>query len=136
MDALLKPLTSPYPSPDPSVPHLISLSHASRLYKLLLQGGHYSQQTKTVERSPFFDSLEFVDRFVETIGKENTLAMALAEGAFVVAALCETVIWLGPKAEKSRVALKNWFDKEIKKSLQSEGKHKGRSVLIEQVVVL
>lgn len=136
MEALLKPLAEPLPSSDPATPHLISLSHASRLYKLLLQGGHYSKQAGTIERSPWFDSLAFAKSFVEVVGKENTIAMALGEGAFIVAALCETVISRGSEAEEERAKLGDWFDEEVRKGLQSDGDHKGRSVLIEQVVAL
>ncbi len=112
------------------------MSHASRLYKLLLQGGHYSQRALSVELSPVFSSLEFAASFVQTVGKENTLAMALGEGAFVVAALCETVIRAGEGATGLRKTLKSWFDEEVKERLQGEGVHKGRSVLVEQVVAL
>ena len=135
MESILNPLTALYPPTDPTEPHLISLSHASRLYKLLLQGGHYSQENRAVKLSSSFSNWEFARRFIDIVGKENTVALALGEGAFVAAALCGTII----RAENDndlRETLKSWFDEGVREQLGSEGEYKGRSVLIEQVVAL
>lgn len=136
-ESILKALAQPYPSSDPTSPHLISLSHASRLYKLLLQGGHYSKQARSIERLASFDPLEFARCFIDVVGKEIITSMALEEGAFVVAALCETVISSGEKATELKAQLSGWFDQDVRKRLSAdEGDHKGRSLLIDQVVAL
>ncbi|KAI0079156.1 puf family RNA-binding protein [Panus rudis PR-1116 ss-1] len=125
-ETLLKSIARPYPSPDAADPHPISLPHVSRLFKLLLQGGHFSHETKTIVRSERFSSLDFAQKFVDIVGKDTTLAMAKDEGIFVVAALCETVVNAGKDGE-------SWFTPDARKELEAEKDKRGMSTLLSQV---
>jgi pumilio homology domain family member 6 len=130
--ALLEALTAPYPSADSAKPHLISFAHSSRLYKTLLQGGPFSHQTKAVIRSEFWSPTDFAQEFVKVVGKDNTLAMAKDDGAFVVAVLCE-------RAQDSaalKKQLKGWFDASVKKELMKDKERRGRSMLLQQIEAL
>lgn len=134
--ALLDVLSPPFPSSDLADPHPITLPHVSRLYKLLLQGGHYSQSTKSVERSASFTSLAFATQFIEFVGKDKTIAMAKEEAAFVVAALCETVIGAREEGKEARKTLKSWLGGDVKKTLVKDQEQRGRKVLLEQIASL
>ncbi|THH26885.1 hypothetical protein EUX98_g7302 [Antrodiella citrinella] len=134
--AILGLLSTPYPSSDPAAPHLITLPHVSRLYKLLLQGGHYSQSTKSIERSPSFSPLDFATQFIQIVGKDNTVSMAKEEAAFVVAALCETVVSAGDEGAEARKALKSWLAGDVRKELAKDEQQRGRRVLLEQIASL
>ncbi|EMD36246.1 hypothetical protein CERSUDRAFT_115203 [Gelatoporia subvermispora B] len=129
-DALLKTLASPYPSSDLDHSHPSSLPHTSRIYKTLLQGGHFSQSTKTVERSSHFSASDFAARFVQIVGRDVTVAMAQDDGAFIVAALCEQLAEDGSKEDKKKV--KSWFGKEERKKITG----KGSAVLLEKLQAL
>jgi pumilio homology domain family member 6 len=129
-EALLQPLTSPYPSSDPSTPHPIDLPHTSRLYKTLLQGGHFSHTTHTVTRSPSFSPSAFASSFITIVGEERTVALARGEGAFVVAELLERLVMEGSDSEKE--AVKGWF----KSGDLNSGEGKGRKVLLEKIAKL
>lgn len=80
--------------PDPSSPsvHTIDLSYASRLYKLLLQGGHHSFATKSIDTVPGAEvfALAFAEAFWKETKEAGTLVeMACGGGAFVVAECVE-----------------------------------------------
>ena len=116
-DALLSALAFPYPSTDPANPHPISLPHTSRLYKTLLQGGHYSHSTKSIIPAPVsaFSPIQFAytwllghdsnqpasalknaDTVINKSDKKETvqqiaLSPTSAGGAFVLAALVDRV---------------------------------------------
>ncbi|RDX46428.1 ARM repeat-containing protein [Lentinus brumalis] len=127
-ETLLKALCAPYPSSDPAAPHPISLAHTSRLYKTLLQGGHFSHATKTVERAPRFSALDFAQRFVQIVGRDNTVAMAQGDGAFVVAVLCEQLA--EHEVVEERKTVKGWFDSKTRKAVEAAAP-KGVNVLLE-----
>ena len=130
METLLRPLASPYPSEDPSTPHPIDLPHTSRLIKNLLQGGHFSHTTRTVEKSSRFSANSFAEMFVRLVGKETTLAMAKGSGAFVVAELVERVSAEG--SDETKKELKEWV-----KHIGSAGDEvKGWGILMENVEAL
>ncbi|KAI0258545.1 ARM repeat-containing protein [Gloeopeniophorella convolvens] len=97
MEALLVPLAAPYPSSDAS--HPIDLPHTSRLYKALLQGGHFSQLTQSVVLRPNFSPSAFATAFLHHVGSTNICAMACGGGAFVVAALLNRVATDGSQEE-------------------------------------
>ncbi|KAH7908713.1 armadillo-type protein [Hygrophoropsis aurantiaca] len=128
--ALLVPLSSPYPSNDPSKPHPIDLPHTARMYKSLLQGGHFSHATKSISQSPAFSPSEFASAFLSTVGREATIAMAEGTGAFVVAELLERIYAAGSEQEKR--SIKEWFGKECVKRIKS-GEIKGKDVLLEKI---
>ncbi|TFY77347.1 hypothetical protein EWM64_g6664 [Hericium alpestre] len=133
MKALTAPLTSSYPSEDPMRPHPIDLPHTSRLYKTLLQGGHFSQSTRTIETAPRFSAVEFAKVFVEAAGKEHTFEMAKSGGAFVVAELLERINKEGDKALKAKV--KGWFASFGEDGGEGEGV-RGWGVLMEKIEAL
>ena len=128
-DTLLKALAAPYPSPDATSPHLMSLPHASRLYKTLLQGGHFNHTTKAVEPAESWSPASFARNFVELVGQDTTVAMARGEGAFVVAALCEQLT-KGEEAAEARAEVSRWFTKAIRKEI-ADANGKGSAVLLE-----
>ncbi|KAF9479209.1 ARM repeat-containing protein [Pholiota conissans] len=134
IDMLLQTLASP----SISDPHPIDLPPTSRLYKSLLQGGHYNHTTKTVERVPTtsWDSSAFADKFVRVVGPEPTVAMCVGNGngAFIVAELCEALI----RGEQNygRQKVKEWFGSpEVVKQLE-ESEVKGKTVLQEKLALL
>ncbi|GBE84550.1 ARM repeat-containing protein [Sparassis latifolia] len=131
-DTLLKALAAPYPSDDPATPHPVSLPHTARMYKTLLQGGHYSHATRSVEREPLFSAPAFAARFVQLVGQEATVAMALGEGAFVVAAVCEQ---LATGDSDERTLLKSWFGRGVTQDI-SAAEGKGMGLLLEKIGML
>lgn len=133
MNALLQPLTITYPSEDSAVPHPIDLPHVSRLYKTLLQGGHFSHTTQTVTRSPLFSAPAFASAFISIVGEDSTVAMARGDGAFLVAELIERVSEDGSGEEKALV--KGWFGKSMQDVLENEEK-KGRAILLGKIAKL
>ncbi|KAM5543745.1 hypothetical protein V8D89_002362 [Ganoderma adspersum] len=128
-DTLLSALAVPYPSTDPSNPHPISLPHTSRLYKTLLQGGHFSHSSRTIEHAPRFAARDFSVRFVQRVGRANTVAMAQGDGAFVVSALYEQLV---EHAADDVAEVKGWFDKTVRRAIEETG-GKGVRVLLENL---
>ncbi|OBZ77915.1 Pumilio y domain family member 6 [Grifola frondosa] len=127
-DTLLKALSTQYPSQDPAAPHPISLPHTSRIYKTLLQGGHFSRTTSAIEPAPHFSSSAFAARFVQLVGRETTIAMAKGDGAFVISALCEQL--MKEEAEETSV-IRSWFDEDTLKEMDKTTK--GASLLLEMI---
>ncbi|KAI0785215.1 ARM repeat-containing protein [Abortiporus biennis] len=135
MESILKPLASTFPSTDPANPHLLSLPHASRMYKTLLQGGHFSKATNAIDKSPLFSSSDFAKKFIEIVGKDVITSMAKEDGVFVTAALCESIIAAGEDASESRKVLKEWLS-GLKKELGKDTEQRGRTTLLEQLANL
>jgi pumilio homology domain family member 6 len=138
MHTLLGALNAPYPSPDVDRPHPIDLPHASRMYKTLLQGGHFDHASKAVARAPGFSPAAFAAAFVaafeeEDEGKARVLEMARGDGAFVLAELCERVRVEGSKAEKKAVSA--WFG-ERERMAVDESEAKGKKVLLDKINAL
>ena len=126
---LLKALASPS-IPDP---HPIDLPPTSRLYKTLLQRGHFNHTTNSVECVS--DTVSFASQFVSIVGKDATVTMCVGEGngAFVVAELCEALVRGELIEEKAEV--KRWFGKKIVKEIEA-GQAKGKKVLLEKIALL
>lgn len=101
MEALLIPLTTTYPSE--GHPHPIALPHTSRLYKILLQGGHFSHATNAVITRPNFSPSTFATAFLRHVKPMDITSMARGGGAFVIAALLERVVADGTPEDCSRV---------------------------------
>ncbi|KAH9171410.1 ARM repeat-containing protein [Lactarius sanguifluus] len=97
IEALLSPLETDYPSE--GSPHPIDLPHTSRLYKVLLQGGHFSRDTKAIESRPNFEPSAFATAFLRHVTPANITAMAQGGGCFVIAALIERVLANGTSEE-------------------------------------
>ncbi|KAF5349033.1 hypothetical protein D9758_012725 [Tetrapyrgos nigripes] len=164
MKALCEVLRTPYPSSDSdssSSTHLIDTPHISRLYKTLLQGGHYNHQTKAVEKVDrrIWDAKAFGVEFVRTVGGEgededededevekgNVIVDMCTKGerggAFVVAELIGALVQEGgekdeeTEAKEAREKLKMWFTKEVKQEIE-KGEGKGKKVLLERLEML
>ncbi|KAJ7148678.1 armadillo-type protein [Mycena crocata] len=132
---LLRAVSAAYPCDDHS-PHPIDLPHSSRLYKTLLQGGHFNRATAGVEKAPGWDARAFADQFVETVGKEVCIAFCTegeCNGAFVIAELCEAL--KGDGGESARKKLKSWFGAPVVKQIES-GEAKGKKILLEKIAAL
>jgi pumilio family protein 6 len=97
IEALLSPLETNYPSE--GLPHPIDLPHTSRLYKALLQGGHFSHDSNAIESRPNFEPSAFATAFLRHVTPANIVAMARGGGGFVVAALIERVVANGTPEE-------------------------------------
>ncbi|ELU37467.1 puf family RNA-binding protein [Rhizoctonia solani AG-1 IA] len=143
LDALLSPISSPYAPPDPEsdlsdptiTTHILNLSHASRLYKTLVQGGHYNQQTKSIERSEQAPK-SVPKKFMYVAGKENVVSMALGEGGFIVA---EVVGKLKDEGDYDDLKeIRSWFKKDARDKLGKgdiRGSWGGGGVLSIQLIV-
>jgi len=101
MAALLIPLEASYPSDDHA--HPIDLPHTSRLYKVLLQGGHFSHATNAVAARPNFNPSAFATAFLRHVKPVDIVAMARGGGTFVIAALVERVVADGTPEERSKL---------------------------------
>ncbi|KAF8703654.1 hypothetical protein RHS03_06195, partial [Rhizoctonia solani] len=137
LDALLSPISSPYAPPDPEsdlsdptiTTHILNLSHASRLYKTLVQGGHYNQQTKSIERSEQAPK-SVAKKLMYAAGKENVVSMALGEGGFIVA---EVVGKLKDEGDHDDLKeIRSWFKKDTRDKL-GKGDIRGSAVLLERL---
>ncbi|KAF9463742.1 armadillo-type protein [Collybia nuda] len=134
--ALLQAISSTYPSEDVSTPHPIDLPHTSRLYKTLLQGGHFSHASKSVEPVPGWDAGVFAAEFVQLVGEDVGVGMCVCgdgNGAFVVAELCEALMRETGR-EDARKQVKKWFAKKGKEVEASSAK--GKKLLSEKIAAL
>ncbi|KAI9438552.1 ARM repeat-containing protein [Lactarius indigo] len=121
IEALLSPLKIDYPSE--GSPHPVDLPHTSRIYKVLLQGGHFSRDANAIESRPNFEPSAFATAFLRHVTPANITAMARGGGGFVIAALIERVLANGTPEE--------WLKAEV------EGRQtKGSSVLSEGIGLL
>ncbi|PPR04486.1 hypothetical protein CVT24_013095 [Panaeolus cyanescens] len=137
IQTLLKALAEPSESEDAAQEHPIDIAPTSRLYKTLLQGGHFNHTTKAIEQVPasVWDSTEFAAQFVEVVGKETTLGFCTGKGSgvFVVAELCEALV-RGEKA-KERGRVKSWFSDKVVKEIKAS-EVKGKDLLLEKLTLL
>ncbi|KAL1731304.1 armadillo-type protein [Schizophyllum commune] len=137
---LLRAVSAPYPAAEDAPPHVIDLPHAARLYKTLLQGGHFNHGKGAVEPSPRWDAKEFAVRFMEAIAPSEgasddtdapcpAIAMCTRGargGAFVIAEL------LGALPEDKRKEVAGWFTKAVRKEIEA-GEGKGKGLLLERL---
>jgi len=132
---LLELIATPYPAPATSPPHPIDSSHVARLYKTLLQGGHFDQSSQSISKpSSSFSPPRFASSFVTTVGRDATVAMAQGNGAFVITELCSRISAEGTSDEKR--LLQMWFTENgISESIQDK-EVKGRRVLLESIGAL
>ncbi|KAF9268733.1 puf family RNA-binding protein [Marasmius fiardii PR-910] len=141
---ILNALSTPYPSTDPSTgPHPIDIPHTSRLYKTLLQGGHFNHTTKTVETTLLtWDATRFAVDFVQIVPKDVVLGMCLEGemgGRFVIAELCGALATSTPATEVgvARKKLKEWFTSDVRRRIsETMEEGKGGKVLNEKVDAL
>ncbi|KAF9647619.1 hypothetical protein BDM02DRAFT_3245662, partial [Thelephora ganbajun] len=133
-ETLLKLIVTPYPAPAASAPHPIDASHVARLYKTLLQGGHYDRSSKSITKpSSSFSPSTFASSFLTAVSQDVIIAMAQGNGAFVVAELCRRVSAEGTDGEKR--LLQTWFAEELRRNIQDK-EIKGKSVLLESIDAL
>lgn len=135
---LLEALAVPYPSPDPSNPHAIDLAWTSRMYKTLLQGGHFNKKTQTVDPTSSWEPQRFAASFINTIPQNIVVAMCTEgerNGSFVVATLCEILVRDGDERKKERQKLKSWFGEKERKVIK-EGDGRGKDLLLEKLALL
>ncbi|KAF9648433.1 hypothetical protein BDM02DRAFT_3187093 [Thelephora ganbajun] len=133
-ETLLELIVTPYPAPAASAPHPIDASHVARLYKTLLQGGHYDQSSKSITKpSSSFSPSTFASSFLTAVGQDVIVAMAQGNGAFVVAELCRRVSAEGTDKEKR--LLRIWFTEELRKDIRGK-EMRGQSVLLESIDAL
>lgn len=130
---LVRPISEPYayPPTDTST-HPIDLAHATRLYKTLIQGGHYdrtSQKVKTVP-SETFSPYAFASAFMRAAGRENLVNMARGNGTFVVVELVERIKLDGTPAELQE--LKGWFGGDVRGEIE-KGDARGRDALLQKL---
>ncbi|KAJ1305592.1 hypothetical protein OPQ81_000589 [Rhizoctonia solani] len=138
LDALLGPISNAYTPPEPesdlsdttTTTHILNLSHASRLYKTLVQGGHFNQQTKQIERSEQAPE-DVARKFMHAAGKENITSMALGEGGFVIAEVIGKLVEQGD--QESLKEVRSWFKKGTRERL-SKGDIRGSAVLLERLL--
>jgi len=132
---ILELISTPYPAPATSPPHPIDASHVARLYKTLLQGGHYDQSSKSITKpSSSFSPSAFASSFLNAVGRDVTVAMAQGNGTFVVAGLCGRVSAEGTGEE--RKLLRTWFtEKEVSRDIRDK-ETKGKGVLLESIDAL
>jgi pumilio family protein 6 len=128
-------IAAPYPASAISPPHPIDASHVARLYKTLLQGGHYDQSSKSITKpSSSFSPSTFASSFLTAVGRDATVAIAQGNGAFVVAELCRRVSTEGTDEGKS--LLRTWFTEEgVSKDIRDK-EMKGKNVLLESIDTL
>ncbi|KAJ7661236.1 puf family RNA-binding protein [Mycena rosella] len=132
---LLRAASADYPCAD-QAPHPIDLPHSSRLYKTLLQGGHFNRAAAEVETAAAWDARAFAAQFMDTVGREVCVAMCTkgeCNGAFVVAELCEAL--KGDEGAAGRKTLEGWFGPAVVKEIEN-GEAKGRKILLEKIAAL
>ena len=96
---------------------------------MLLQGGHFSHATRTVEHAERFSGHDFAVLFAQHVDRDVALAIAKGDGAFVIAALCEQ---LASADSPERKTVKGWFDAKTRKTIEEAG-GKGVAVLLESL---
>ncbi|PVF96955.1 ARM repeat-containing protein [Serendipita vermifera] len=136
MQAILEPLRTSYPGVGSQ--HPIERVHTARMYKQLLQGGHWSQSKQCVETSSEFNAGEFAAEFIRIVGEDDKgariVAMAKGNGTFMIAELCERVSKVGSSEDKTK--LKRWLSKGLTQAKGEEKNIKGFNVLLEKIAAL
>ncbi|KAF9451432.1 ARM repeat-containing protein [Macrolepiota fuliginosa MF-IS2] len=135
---LLDALTATYPSLDTSSPHPIDLSWTSRMYKTLLQGGHYNKKAQVIETAGQWNASEFVTQFMNTVPQNIVVTMCTEgekNGTFVITTLCEALVKSGDAKKDERRKLKSWFGEKERKIIQ-KGEGRGKDLLLEKLALL
>jgi pumilio family protein 6 len=140
ISSLVAPVARPYKQsfsmdPDPTNPavHVIDLSWAARLYKLVFQAGHYSMATKTIDVVPGFEaySLAFAEAFWKAVEDAGTVVdVACGGGAFVMVELIERL-----RAGESPLLaeVKKTFAAPAARKRAEESKAKGSKLFLEKL---
>lgn len=104
--------------------HIMRLPFTARVYKTLVQGGHYSPQLKKVEVVE--PALNFDSKLLSHI-KPHITKWATGEGSFVVVGLLESL--KGTELEDLKKQLKK--DQKLLKS--KAGENKGTKIVLEKI---
>jgi pumilio family protein 6 len=115
---MLLKLVSPYPSSDSENPHPVDLPHMSRMYKALLQGGHYDHSSNELSRSAMFSASTFASSFIKSVGQDIIVSIANGDGTFVEAEPCERIGQEGSEAAEK--TLKSWFTRTQTRRCEGE----------------
>ncbi|KAF6752057.1 armadillo-type protein [Ephemerocybe angulata] len=140
ISTLLTAISSPYPSLDKTTPHPIDLAHSSRLYKTLLQGGHFSRKTESIEPVQDWDATSFAVNFATLLSADVITSFCVKgdrNGTFVVAELCEALVKGSESSEEAKEArekVKGSF-KRVKKDIEG-GEARGKNILLEKLAAL
>ncbi|KAF9527234.1 armadillo-type protein [Crepidotus variabilis] len=134
--SLLKVISTPLEDSS----QLIDIPTTSRLFKTLLQGGHYNHTTSIVEPVPtsMWDSCKFAIDFIEVVGQEEIVTMCVGRGngTFVVAEMMEALIRCEVEdVTEVRKTVKGWFGKELIEKIEA-GETKGKKILLEKLALL
>ena len=134
-ETLLELIASPYPALTTTLPHPMDASHVERLYKTLLQGGHYDRSSKSITKpSSSFSPSAFASSFLTVVGRDVIVAMAQRNCAFVAAELCRRVNTEG--TDEERRLLRTWFtEKEVSRDIRVK-EMKGKDVLLGSINAL
>lgn len=112
---------------------MIDLPHTSRLFKTLIQGGHYDRAASGISSAPSFSPGDFAKQFMTAAGEDNLVKMAKGNGTFVVAELVERIRIEGDGGEKTE--LSKWLSKKVRTEIE-ESKGKGSDVLLGRLKAL
>ncbi|KAF7303694.1 PUM-HD domain-containing protein [Mycena indigotica] len=136
---LLRAVSATYPGADETTTHPIDLPHSSRLYKTLLQGGHFNRTANSVDRSSSWDCGAFARDFVEIVGQDVCVAMCTTggcNGTFVIAELCGALVTSDDDhSAETRKTVKRWFSGKVRKTIEA-GDAKGKKVLLDRIDTL
>jgi pumilio family protein 6 len=140
ISSLITAISSPYPSLNKTDPHPMDLAHTSRIYKTLLQGGHFNRKTEAIESPPEWDAASFAVGFVNQLTKDVVTSFCTKgerNGTFVVVELCAALVKEGEKEEvlDARETVKRWFGGEVTKGVE-EGEARGKVILLEKLALL
>jgi pumilio family protein 6 len=111
-------------------------SHVERLYKTLLQGGHYDRSSRSIIRpSSSFCPSAFASSFITVVGRDVTVAMAQGNGGFAAAELCKRISTEG--TDEERRLLRTWFTENgvVSKDIRLK-EIKGKNVLLGSINAL
>ncbi|KZO94578.1 ARM repeat-containing protein [Calocera viscosa TUFC12733] len=113
---------------------LINHPHVSRLYKTLIQGGHYEKEMSGVVESPSWSGDDFASAFFDAAGGhqkgEALVEMASGAGAFLIAELASRL-----KETPAGKEMKSIFDVNVIQQIQQKDV-RGSSVLAEKIYAL
>ncbi|KZT52352.1 ARM repeat-containing protein [Calocera cornea HHB12733] len=113
---------------------LINHPHVSRLYKTLIQGGHYEKEIAGVVESPSWSGADFATTFFDAAGGNKTgealVKIASGSGAFLIAELAGRL-----KDTSAGKKMRKVFDASVLEHIQ-QADVRGSTVLIEKVHAL
>jgi pumilio family protein 6 len=138
MKTLVEALVVPYPSSNASNPHPVDLSWTSRMYKTLLQGGHFNRKTQAVDTSEHWDASQFASTFMDTASRDVVIAMCTEgerNGTFLLVTLCESLLKQGDEKTVERQKLRGYFGEKELKMVQT-GVGKGKDLLLEKLALM